>query len=157
MSDLTKLADRLEKYAKSLPNSANDAAKRAASAVAFDLDNVTPADVGEAISNWQASLDNPATNIIEAYVPSPRGKMKDGVWTHSVDPEITRANNAPVAFAEAKIVITEKRPGQSLFLTNNTPQIVPLDQGSSTQEPQGFVRRALIVGRNILDKVKLVL
>jgi hypothetical protein len=154
---LTDLANKLDKFAKSLPEIPNSAVRQAGSAILFDLTEATPADVGEAISNWQASLNVPAENVVPAFVPSPKGRMRNGVWTHTVDPQITRAANAPEAFAQGKEIISAKRPGEPLFITNNTVQIVPLDQGSSTQTPQGFVARAIIIGRIILDKIKVSL
>jgi hypothetical protein len=153
---LTDLANKLEKIVEEMPERANSGAKKAASAILFDLTEGTPADVGEAISNWQVTQNVPAMSAIPAYAPSPKGRMRGGVWTHTVDPEITRAANAPIAFNEGKEIISSKPPGVPLFITNNTTQIVPLDQGSSKQAPQGFVSRAAIIGRIILDKISLL-
>jgi hypothetical protein len=121
------------------------------------LTEVTPADVGDAISNWQVSIEAPARGVIPAFAPSPRGRMIHGKWTHTVDPQITRSNNAPIAQAKAQAILEGKQPGQSIFITNELPYIKKLDSGSSDQAPAGFFDRALIVGKLALDKAKSLL
>jgi hypothetical protein len=157
MNTLLDLATRMEKLKAGLPTRASELAKQVAGAIEKDLTEVTPADVGDAISNWQVSLNEPAVGTIGAFSPSPRGRMRDGKWTHAVDPAITRSNNAPAAQAAAQATIQSKQPGQPIFITNSLPYIKKLDSGSSDQAPAGFFDRAIIVGKVALDKAKSLL
>jgi hypothetical protein len=152
---LLDLAKQMDRLPAKLANGANEAKKEIASAVVLDLAKVTPADTGEAISNWQVA-SGPSVALIGAHVPSRRGRMIRGVWTHSIDPEITRAANAPIAIEQANLVIKASAPGEPIFIVNTTPQIVQLDRGTSKQEPGGFVYRAIILGRTIIDRIRLL-
>lgn len=152
MSTLTDLANSIEALNASIPTIVSEKAVEVATAIVDDLALVTPADRGDALSNWQVTLDSPSIDPVTAYEPSPRGRMVRGVWTHSVPPEITRAANAPATIDAAKIVLQARVPGQPIFITNLLPYVEVLDQGSSDQAPAGFVDRALILARESIDK-----
>lgn len=157
MNTLLDLATSMETLKAGLPTRGSQLAKAVATAIEKDLTQVTPADVGDAISNWQVTLNEPAIGTVSAFSPSPRGRMIQGKWTHAVDPAITRSNNAPAAQAAALAVIEAKQPGESIFITNSLPYIKKLDSGSSDQAPAGFFDRALIVGKVALEKAKSLL
>ncbi len=138
-----------------IPVDASSAAKAAATAVIQDLISVSPAgtaaDTGTAVSNWQTSVGAPLEDTIAAYNPSPRGATRDGAWTHAVDPEQTRANNAPMVLEQAMDALSDKQPGQPIYITNNLPYIGVLNNGSSTQEPGGYTDRAHIVAESAIE------
>jgi hypothetical protein len=150
--DLANQMDALEKRVKAASKSTTD---EVALSILNDLVQVTPVDVGTAISNWQLSLDAPALDIVPAYAPSPKGRTKAGVWTHAVDPIITSQNNLPLILDAAKRVLAARQLGQTIYLANNLPYIQELNDGSSEQAPSGFVDRALILGREVVARVKL--
>jgi hypothetical protein len=141
---------------KRLHGTASNAAIDAAKAIINDLTTTTPIDEGTAVSNWQVSLDAPDLHSIEAFAPSPRGRMIDGVWTHTVPPEITRAANVPLVLAAAEAQLFRKQPGQMIYISNNEPYIQRLNDGSSLQAPAGFVDRAVIIGRTTVDKIRVL-
>ena len=155
MATLTDLANEMEALAKRIGNAANQAAKDVATTVLTDLVQVTPADVGTAISNWRITIDSPAVGILGAYVPSPRGRTKNGDWVHAVDPIITAQANVPPTLQHAQAVLSGKSPGQVIFITNNLPYIETLNNGSSEQAPAGYVDRAVILGGQAVSKVKI--
>ncbi len=152
LEDLAKqmetLADRLKLFAK---RTADDVAL----SILNDLVQVTPVDVGTALSNWQLTLDSPALGVLPAFVPSPRGSVKQGKWTHVIDPIVTAQNNLPRVLQEANLVLAGRIPGQPIFITNNLPYIQRLNDGDSTQAPAGFVDRAIILGRQAVERAKL--
>lgn len=154
MKTLLELATEMDKLAAELPERVNTIKKEVAESILQDLSQETPADTGEAISNWQTTLDAPVSESIPPHVPSLRGKMIRGVWTHSVDPAITRAANAPITVDVGKAVIANAKPGQSIWITSVIPYIKRLNDGWSEQAPAGFVDRALILGRLIVDKFR---
>lgn len=157
MGDLSNLADRIDKFVVELPTTVNSTAMEVANTILLDLTEVTPVDKGDALSNWQASLDAPVNAPIPAFAPSPRGRMVEGRWTHTVSPEATREANAPATLAAGKIIIEGKQPGQPVFLTNVLPYIQGLNEGNSEQAPAGFVDRAVILGRSVIERLRFIL
>lgn len=146
MAGLLALAQSMNRLAVIVPLVGNDVAKQVASTIMNDLVQVTPVDVGKALSNWAVTLNAPSFEPIPAYAPSPRGSMKRGQWTHAVDPSITAQANVPPTLEAAQAIIDAKLSGQPLFITNNVDYIVALDQGTSDQAPAGFVDRAVLLG-----------
>lgn len=154
MADMTDLADFMDSFLtrNAAAYLANAVAVRAAQAITDDLAMSTPADVGDALSNWQVTLNAPAAKVVGAYAPSPKGRMVRGQWQHRVPPSLTIAANAPQVIAKARAVLAGKRPGQPIFITNNADYIKELNQGSSTQAPADFVGRASIVGEKAIQQ-----
>lgn len=154
MADMRDLADFMDSYLqRNVPVVlANALAVRAAKAIVEDLALHTPADVGDALSNWQLTLDAPAVAVRPAFVPSPKGRTIKGIWTHRVPPASTIGANAPQVIAQARVVLSAKKPGQPIFITNNAEYIVLLNAGSSNQSPADFVRRAEIIGERAIEQ-----
>jgi hypothetical protein len=154
---LKNLAQQMRRLNKQLPESANRVKKRVATAILTELAKTTPADTGEAVSNWQASIEVPELGQRDPFIPSPRGRMINGVWVHSVDPDVTRKANAGPTIKEGIGVIDKANPGQSIFIANNVPHIQSLNSGSSQQAPAGFVERARVLGRVLVDRLTKLL
>lgn len=156
MADLNDLANSMDQLALKVPDFANQVAKDVVTTILNDLTQVTPVDTGEAVSNWQVSLDQPVLTIIPAYVPSPKGHTKQGVFIHKVDPVITAQANVQPTLDASKIALAAKAPGQPAFITNNVEHIVALDQGSSIQAPAGFVAGAVILGEQVVGRARII-
>ena len=156
MADMGDLANYMNTFAQHNPALAvaNIVACRIAAAIVENLALNTPADVGDAVSNWQVTLDVPAPAVVPAFAPSPKGSVKHGVWTHKVPPSVTIVNNAPSVLASAKTVLTGKQPGQTIYITNNVEYIKELDAGSSTQAAAGLAARAQIAGDQAFQRAK---
>lgn len=157
MNNLNDLAIQIDTLNEHVPLAAGELKKDAVRAIVKGLTEVTPADTGGAISNWLVSNDLPEIAIVPPFAPSPRGRMVNGKWMHSVDPEVTAHANVSPTQEAAEAAIEASLPGQSLFIANSLPYIEKLDQGSSTQAPYGFVDRAVILGRSIVDRAKFLL
>lgn len=135
----------LAKWAEKLPAKIEQGASNVAVSVvkAIDRDVVphTPVDTTEALSNWQASLNGPVVFPLPAIFPGIAG------------------STAPASQAEAILhvdrTLTAKKPGEPVYLSNLANHIVKLNNGSSSQEPKGFVERATLVGRLTARKAKL--
>lgn len=140
-NDLLGLADRLERKAKSIEKSASQTAVDTALAIVGDLAYKTPVDTSEALSNWIVTLDSPATQRISPHYPGEGGS--------------TQRASAAETINNAKAVLKNKKPGQTIFITNNAPYIRKLNDGSSAQAPAGFVERAALLGRKMIAKFKI--
>lgn len=152
---LNDLANYCEQLATELPEDASNMAKSAAMEIIADLAQSTPVDVGSAVSNWQVSVGSVPGIELPAFAPSPSGRMIGGVWTHSVPPETTRPPNASAMIEQAEAALASKAPGEMVFIANVLPYIGVLNDGSSEQAPSGFVERAVIIGRKIIDNLRL--
>ncbi len=139
--DLLQLADRMDKFAASIPEAASNAAVEVALAIVKDLAVKTPVDTSQAISNWIVTLGNPSSNKIPPHFPGEQGS--------------TFFESSEETIAEAYNVLDEKQPGQDIYITNNQDYIIKLNEGSSRQQPAGFVERAVLIGRKISSNVKI--
>lgn len=132
MADLRDLARWCDGFPGRIERAANKLAIDTVQAMATDLVGHTPVDITTAVSNWQASLNSPALFDLPAIYPGERG------------------STAPASRAAAASHITRaiqgKRPGEKVYLSNLTPYIIDLNNGSSKQEPAGFVERGILVG-----------
>jgi hypothetical protein len=155
MSSLLDLANDLDNLLTRVGAMSKQVVDDVALSVLNDLVQSTPADVGTALSNWQLTLDAPAADSIPAFAPSPRGKVIDGVWTHTVDPSFTAQANIPAVLDSAKLALSARAIGQTVFISNNLPYIQRLNEGDSTQAPAGFVDRAVILGQQAVARAKL--
>lgn len=101
----------------------------------------TPVDTSTALSNWQVSLGAPNSLFINAYVPGFLG--------------YTQAPSAREALEVAKRILETKKPGQTIWLSNNAPYIMDLEHGTSKQAPAGFMSGALMLGRQMASEFKI--
>lgn len=139
-NDLHALANRLEKRAEQIKVEASNAAVSAAMTIVGDLAFTTPVDTSEAVSNWQVTLGSPTSSNIAPHFPGELGS--------------TRNASAAETIAQAKATLSGKKPGQPIYITNNTPYISDLNNGTSRQQPAGFVERAVLLGRLQLAKFR---
>lgn len=106
---------------------------KTALAIVSDLATVTPVDTSQALSNWQVSLNTPVGNIIDAYYTGSKGS--------------TQELSAVDTIRKAREVLSHKKPGEDIHISNLLRYIAKLNEGSSKQEPAGFVERAVLIGR----------
>ena len=85
----------------------------------------TPVDTGRARGNWQTSAGTPAVG------------------------EVAREGAGP-ALAEVESN-TPQGAGQVTFLANNLPYVSELESGSSTQAPEGMVRKNMDRVQRMVD------
>ena len=138
--NLNDLANSLEKRASSYEKRASDVAVKVATELLNSLLWRTPVDTSTALSNWQVSFDAPVVSFIQAYVPGYLG--------------YTAAASITEAFNVGKSTLALKKPGQTIYISNNTPYIRDLENGSSRQAPHGILAGAMLVTRNYLPTIK---
>lgn len=111
--------------------------KQVAVTVLDKVVHTTPHDTGRARGNWQVKINvgSPATN------PMPENFDYEGDET--------------VAKGTAIINGTQRKPGQTIFISNALPYIDLLDHGSSTQAPFGMVAQAVQAARQTVSNARL--
>lgn len=139
--NLLDLAERLDRKAAELGEASSDHAVKVALTVVGHLAYHTPVDESTALSNWQVTLDAPAIGTIDAYVLGSHGS--------------TQKASAAETLNRAKAILANKKPGQSIFITNNVPYIGVLNDGTHSQQPGGFVERAMLLARKMKGQFKL--
>lgn len=89
--------------------------------IALDLDTrvvlATPVDTGRARGNWFPSINSPSNALDE------NAKDKSG----------------SAAIGALSGVVAGAKLGDTIWMTNNLPYILPLENGHSKQAPQGMV------------------
>jgi len=94
---------------------------------------LTPVDTGRARANWFVGVGGPNT---ERKDTNPGAKGNQGFAG---------------SFEQGKRkILTTPAIGQDIYLSNNLPYISKLNEGSSDQQPAGFVERAIQAGVNTI-------
>lgn len=136
--NLLDLAKRLESMADSIDKDASAHAVLVANEIVKNLAHETPVDTSRALSNWIVTLDSPSLDLIDPHFPGEKGS--------------TQALSAGVTVGRSENVLKNKKPGQKIFIRNNQPYVPALEWS----HPQnGFVERALFVGRKVASRFKL--
>lgn len=107
---------RLQRFAQQeVPEKANLVKRRVALQILNGVVTKSPVDTGRFRSNWQVTLGLPARGEVEG-VRSAEDVLSTGVS-----------------------VIAQSKPGETVWLTNNVPYALPLEEGHSEQAPSGVV------------------
>lgn len=145
MGNLNTLADNIKRLKSSLGKEASDHAVKTAITIVGDLAYKTPVDTSEALSNWVVSIGEGVGGIVRGAIP-PHFRGKHGS---------TYKASAAETVSNAKIALQAKQPGETIWITNSAPHIKYLNDGSSAQQPAGFVERAILLGRKMKGNFKI--
>lgn len=110
----------------------NRLTERVITKITLDVDanlrETTPIDLGWARANWVPAIGTPFRTDLEGIKPTIAQAA---------------AQAAEQAQAMAAVVAGYRLTMGKVFISNNVPYITRLNDGSSTQEPPGFVQRAI--------------
>lgn len=137
---LRELAKVLEHKARTYEAQANDAAIQVAIAVVDHLAFNTPVDTSQALSNWIVTLGSGTNLVRPPFVPGLFGS--------------TQYQSAQQTVLAARTILKNKKPGQTIYITNNQPYIRPLNEGTISQQPGAFVDAAVLKGRAVARNFK---
>lgn len=138
---LLDLAKRMERLPGQIEQAASNVAVSVVKAIDRDVVPHTPVDTTEALSNWQAGINEPVYLPLPAIFPGKGGS--------------TAPQSQGAAISHVDRVLQLKEPGEPVFLSNLARHIKLLNNGSSSQEPKGFVERATLIGRLVARRAKL--
>lgn len=145
-NDLASLQGRLEETARLAERDVRQAVSDVVSSVAGELARNTPIDTGLARSNWITSIGSPWLQVMFPYraYPSryrrgPRGGIQKGG-------RFGERINTNSVIEQARVAVLGWKPGDKIYITNNTDHIEALNDGKSPQAPAGFVPKAVTVG-----------
>lgn len=98
-----------------------------ANLVASPGEGGTPVDTGWARANWVPNISSPIDKVAGSREAAEKGSLP-----------------GDQASGLAKVATSYKlATGNKIYITNNVPYILRLDQGHSRQAPSGFIRRAI--------------
>jgi len=115
-------SDDVKRFSVKAGQSADNTVRAVTLALFKGIIRDTPVDTGRARGAWQTTVETPAVGSNSRDDPTPTGR-DGGPSQAEVD-----AN-------------TPNGAGQVTYLANDLPYIESLEDGSSTQSPQGMVRR----------------
>jgi len=110
---------RLDLIARSVGSALDRAVRKAALAADQTAVLATPVDTGRARANWIVTVGDPAG---EADRPNDKSGQS--------------------AIAQGQGQIAARRPGETIYITNNVEYIGFLEEGSSAQAPNGMLQAA---------------
>lgn len=148
-NDLRSFSKRMKARAGKLDRNVNQAVRKVGLVLHRELVLGTPVDTGTARSNWFVSLGAPADGTRKAFAPYPKGSQGGGAG-------VGENANASRALEAGAAKLAQRKPGQSIYVTNNLPYITRLDEGHSAQAPANFVKRATMHAKVLLRKLKVL-
>jgi hypothetical protein len=132
----------LDRYAKSFTGAIEEAVKLIAVPGFETIVDATPVDTALAVSNWKVTLDAPFEGIRTPFVKSVKG---------------SGAGPARAAVkGEAYARIQGFQIDRTVFITNNVPYIVYLDQGSPTTVASNMVARGVQTMQKVAKSIRIV-
>lgn len=130
-----QFSQRIGMRVKKFTNNTEKVVRRSVIAGSNVAISTTPVDTGRAKGNWIAAIGTPHTDTVDVVGSS--------------------AGNS--AQAQNQSTISRwKLGGGSIYLNNNLPYILPLDNGSSEQAPNGMSTAALEAMKTELRKARLL-
>lgn len=117
---------QMQQYKRDIPHAANEVKKKAARKLVETLVPRTPVLTGQARSNWTVTAGTPFTRA-------------------TLFPAVDRSGGPSLASLER--IIQTVQPNADIYIRNNLPYIVRLNQGYSKQAPANFVQ-------NVIGEVK---
>jgi hypothetical protein len=152
MTTMLQFSRNIRKIGSKIENNALEVVKKTSKKALRSLVLGTPVDTGQARSNWRVSIGNPTSSVIPPYAP---GKHLG----------ISERANAQTAISKGIATINTLRvgkkrgtgqAGQALYITNAIPYLTKLRLGSSTQQPNDWVRTALIEALVTIQSTRIV-
>ena len=134
------LPRRMTNLGGNIPKGVSKLAQDVAKGIGATVVDTTKVDTGLARSNWRATISAPASGTIPPYAPGVALGIGEGA-------------NASAAKAQQRQAIArfDASKHESIFITNNIPYIVALNNGSSVHSPGKMVELGIQTGRAILQ------
>lgn len=128
---LANFENRMKVLAQRTVRKSNEGMKEVALATINALITDTPKKTNQAAANWQAAI-----GVLPSFKPG--------------------YTDIPGARAAARAVIDSRKTGDHIYISNATPYIGLLNQGSSQQAPAMFVEMALARARRQVKRIRLL-
>lgn len=132
MTTLTVFAQNMNQLAAAVQQNIPKMMRGVAEAVVDSVANSTPQLTGQAAGNWKTTVGSPSS-----------------AWDQG-------PNSPSTSLADAAAALSTLREGQVIYISNNVPYIVDLNQGSSAKAPAGFVEMSVMSGVHVAGNFNLL-
>lgn len=143
--DLRQFGRKMHVTGEVIDDNVGKLVRKVALAVDASVVLATPVDTGRARSNWQVELNEAPTGEVETLAGVRKGFSGSG------------STVARASIEEAKRIINEARPTDTIHITNNLPYIARLNEGWSAQAPANFVEESVMVGVKQIKGAKITI
>ena len=143
MPTFKQAASSIRNVAKNIRGNADLTVRKVALAIDQALVLSTPVDTGRARSNWQVNVAAPAEGVVTSF-PKAEGDA------------VGLPGTSGTFAMQAAIANTKGYSGGGIYITNNLPYIIPLNDGHSKQAEPGFVENAILNGIRAVRNVKFI-
>lgn len=127
--DFLKLAEYLDDLSKEVSQISSEASKRYVFELMKALIKFSPVDTSQLISNWVVNINAKPDGILQAHHKGVRGSTS----------ELSGSKSLFDAINEIKKI----KSGNRIYVSNVAPQVVYTNYGTTNQEPQYFIERAM--------------
>ena len=139
-SPLSAVAGRNKKLGLAIIAEINKAIVKMVGRIDSGIVSANPVDTGRSRSNWIITLNNPTSALTIGE--------DQGDSASPIGPEL--------ALSQGVNALKSRKPGDTIYLQNNTSYIEKLNNGSSAQAPANFVQKAIMEGIRSLKNTKVV-
>ncbi len=150
MADLRGFAQEMRAAGSAAARNAGQLVQKAALAADQAVVLATPVDTGRARLNWLVGIGTPRRDVIGDV---PRGPGSTAATAQLRGSQGAGAASESLSAAQAALI--GYRDGD-IWLSNNLPYIVPLNDGHSRQAPAGFIQLAIIAALNAIRGMRLL-
>lgn len=137
---LASLDGRLVKIAKAIVDDVQALTTNIVLDVQYEVVRRTPVDVGTARSNFVVRLNTPFPFVYKAYSPY-ASRYRGGQGG-----TMSETANLMQAVAQARGVLSRRKPDETVYITNNLSYIAKLNRGHSKMAPPNYARAGVAAG-----------
>ena len=147
-SNFVDFAGDLDKFARQIPQQANQIKRKVAKQILNGVVNRTPVGNREL---WAVNIDRKVRGLPLAP-PGYGGGRAKGNWQVTIGSPATKATDTKdptgrSTIAAGQATILAAQPGQDIWISNNLPYIGRLEHGHSKQAPAGMIAQTLATVR----------
>jgi hypothetical protein len=143
MVTFRQAAKAIRNAAKNVGDNSNVVVRKVALAIDQALVLSTPVDTGRARANWQVNVAAPSSGLVESF------PIADG-------DQVGLPGTSGTFAMQTAIAATKGYSGGGIYISNNLPYIIPLNDGHSHQAEPGFVENAILNGIRAVRSVKFL-
>ena len=152
MTTLLQFSRNINKIGSRIENNSLELVKRTSKRALRSLVKGTPVKSGKARSNWRVSLGNPTSTVIDPFSPAKDSDISETANANAtIAAGISKINQLRVGKARGT-----GQAGSAVFIANSVPYLDELRKGSSDQQPNDWVKAALLEASEEIKATRLL-
>lgn len=135
--DLLKLAEYLDDLSKETSQISSEVSKFYTIELIKALIKFSPVDTSQLISNWVVNINTKQLSLLPAHYKGKTGSTSELSGTK--------------ALLDAINIVAKIKAGDKIYISNVAPQVVYTNYGTTKQEPQYFIERAMQLAEKMVN------